>query len=140
MRRFLTIPVLFFALVLPACAPGDIGQFLRVTTTTITNPVDAVDIYRIKNAYAATLQLAVDWRAYCYSRPYAALMADPTARPICQNRRGTVRLIQANQPKAASAIVSAQIFVRDNPTLNASTFITAAWNAVTNFKAAIPAN
>lgn len=140
MKRLFPIPVLLLVLTLSACGPGTkLGELISTATTTITNPVDAVDIYRAKNVYAASLDLAVAWRNYCWSKPYAVLIADPVARPICQNRRSVVRSIQVAQPKAASALSDAQIFVLNHPTLNATDVITAAWAAVTNFKNAIPA-
>lgn len=137
MKRILLIP--FLLLALTACADtGKLGQLLTVTTTTITNPVSAIDIYRVKNAYAASLQLAVDYRKFCWSRPYVALLADPLSKPLCQSRRGAVRAIQLAQVKAHSALSDAEIFVLNNPTLNATNVISAAWTAVTNFQNAVP--
>lgn len=138
MLRILMLPVMLLALA--GCGPGSkVGDLLSAATSTIINPVDAVDIYRVKNVYAASLQGAVDWRSYCWSKPYAALMADPVANVVCKNRRSTVRAIQAAQLRAASAIDSAQTFVANNPTLNAASVISAAWSAVTSFQAAVPA-
>jgi len=139
MKRIFLVPALFLALA--ACTNGpNLGALINVATTTVANPVDAVDIYRVKNVYAASLQGAVDWRSYCWSKPYAALMADPVGKIVCKGRRSTVRAIQMAQPKAASAIASAQNFVANNPTLNAASVISAAWSAVTAFQAAIPAS
>ncbi len=137
MRRILIAPFLALALVLGGCA--QLGEILHVTTTTITNPVSAVDIYRVKTVYAATLQAAVDWRAYCWSKPYADLMNDRIGQPLCQHRRPWLRQIQLAKAKASAAILDAQAFVQNNPTLNASSVIAAAMAAVTNFKNAVPA-
>lgn len=140
MKRFLMIPALLLALAVSACGPGSkVGDLISAATTTIVNPVDAVDIYRAKNVYAASLALAVEWRTYCWSKPYAVLMAAPVDKALCQNRRSRVRTIQLSQAKASSALIDAQTFVRDNPTLSATSVITAAWAAVTNFKNAVPA-
>lgn len=139
MRRFLMLPALALALFVSGCAGTKVGDFVSAVTTTITNPVSATNIYQVKNAYAAALQLAASWREYCYSKPYAVLMADAVGKTLCQNRRAIVRNIQSAQPKAAGAIRSAENFVRDNPTLNASTAIQAAWSAVTAFRNAVPA-
>jgi hypothetical protein len=49
-----------------------------------------------------------------------------------------VRVAQAAQLKAGSAIRSADAFVRNNPTLNASNAVGAAWQAVTDFQQAVP--
>src|SRR5678816_1504383 len=109
-----------------------------LVTGTLTNPVTGVDIWRLKNTYAATLQLANDWRAYCYSKPYSVLMADPIAKPVCQNRRQTVRQIQRYQPVAGTAVRQADVFVTNNPTLNAGSVIGIAWSAVTAFQNVVP--
>ena len=106
--------------------------------STITNPVTNLDIWRVKNTYAATLQLAVSWRSFCYSRPYATLMADPVAKPVCQNRRNTVRQIQKYQPLAGTAVSRADAFVKANPTVNAAGAIGLAWDAVTDFQKVVP--
>ena len=139
MKRFLIIPLL--ALALSGCAGTleKINSAVSVVTSTVTNPVSSVDIYRVKNVYAATLQLVVDYRNYCWAKPYAVLMADPIAAPVCQNRRAVVRIAQAGKAKASAAIRSADNFVRNNPTINAQTVISAAWQAVTDFRNAVPA-
>jgi hypothetical protein len=138
MKRILLIPIL--ALALAGCAQlSQVSSFISTATTTITNPITPVDIYRVKNVYAATLQLAVDYRKYCWDRPYAVLIADPIAKPVCQNRRVVVRIGQAAQLKAGSAIRSADDFVTNNPTLSAATVVSAAWKAVTDFQSAVPA-
>ena len=132
--RIATILVLSF--MLSSCAQiADVGRFV---TTTVVNPIGQVDVYRLKNTYAAALQLVVDYRAFCWSKPYTALMADPVAGPICQNRRQVVRVAQSTRPKAAAAIRVAENFVRNNDTLNVSTAITAAWQAVTDFQNSVP--
>ncbi len=138
MRRFLLLPVILIALAVSGCAGTKVGDLLSVATSTVTNPVRSVDIYRVKNVYAATLQLVVDYRKYCWDRSYAVLMADPVAKPVCRYRRIVVRTAQTTQVKAGSAIRSADSFVRDNPTLNASNVIGAAWQAVTDFQNAVP--
>ena len=105
---------------------------------TVTNPVTNLDIWRVKNTYAATLQLATSWRTFCYARPYATLMADPVAKPVCQNRRNTVRQIQKYQPLAGTAVRKADAFVSANPTVNAASLIGPAWDAVVAFQAVVP--
>ena len=137
MRRILIAPALALMLVIGGCA--QLSQILSTATTTIVNPVNSVDIYRVKNIYAASLQAAVDWRAFCWSKPYAALMADPVAKPICQHRRPWLRAIQLAKAKASVTINNAVVFVQQHPTLDATAVITAAWAAVTDFKNAIPA-
>jgi hypothetical protein len=131
----LVIPL---ALALAGCQTTDLTNLLPAVTAPIVNPITGVNIYQIKNVYAATLQLATDYRTYCYSKPYAAIMADPIAKPICQNRRAIIRNIQLAQAKASSAVKSADAFVQNNPTFTTSTALDAAWKAVTDFQSAVP--
>lgn len=132
MKRLLAIPLL--ALLLAACQVTIPG----ITSSPIVNPITNVDIYRVKNTYAATLQLAKDWRTYCWSKSYAALLADPIAKPVCKDRRNVVRQIQKYQPIAGTAVRRADQFVRDNPTINAAGAIGLAWDAVTDFQRVVP--
>lgn len=129
------------ALSLGGCAslPGPLGDAVRVLTTTINNPVAPVDIYRVKNAYAAALEVFVEYRRYCWSQPYAVLMVDPVAKPICERRRPIVRALQKADENAFFAISAAENFIAANPTLNATSIVSAAWAAVTAFQSAIPA-
>lgn len=129
--KFLRPFLLVAALALGACQTTN--PFVSVT-----NPVTSVDIWRVKNTYAATLQLAKEWRAYCYARPYSVLMADPVAKPACQKRRSTVRQIQKYQPVAGTAVRKADEFVRNNPTVNAAGALGIAWDAVTEFQKVVP--
>lgn len=133
-RKVFSVAIL--AVALTGCATVD--GIVTVATTTITNPITSTDIYRVKNTYAAANQLVVDYRAYCWSQPYAALMVDPIAKPICQNRRPVVRAAQSYRAKAAFAIGQADTFIRNNPTLNAATVVNAAWSAVTAYQNSIP--
>lgn len=130
------IAVILLAVLLSGCATVD--SIVAVATTTITNPITSTDIYRVKNTYAAANQLVVDYRAYCWSQPYAVLMADPISKPICQNRRPAVRAAQSYRAKASFAIGQADTFTRNNPTLNAATVVNAAWAAVTAYQNSIP--
>jgi hypothetical protein len=137
MRRLLLAAALAFTVALGGCA--QVQKVMEVATATVTNPVSQTDVYRAKTVYAATLQAVVEYRDYCWSKPYAVLMADPVAAPICQHRRKIVREAQRARPQVAAAIRVAENFVRDNPTLNASAAIAAMWKAVNDFKALVPA-
>lgn len=139
MKRYLIAPVLALTLLVGGCATGSkLDNLIQAVTTTITNPVGATDIYRVKNAYAAALQLVVGYREYCWSRPYAVLMADPISKPICERRRAVVRAAQSARRNARGAINAAEQFVANNPTLNAASAVSAAWQAVTDFQNSVP--
>lgn len=136
--RFLAIGIV--AAVLAGCGPGTrLGDFIQFATASTANPVSATNIYQAKNGYALALTLADEYRAYCWSAPYKALIADPVARPVCSRRRAVVRAILNYGPKAGSALAQAEKFVNDHPTLDASVVIRAAIDAVAKFRAVVPA-
>jgi hypothetical protein len=135
MKKLLILPLLFaLALPLGSCATNPI-----TAGGTIVNPITGVTIYQVKLVYATGLQLVVDYRKYCWARPYATLMADPVATPICQNRRAIVRKAQSAKAVASKAVRAADTFVKNNPTLNAGTLLSAAWDAVNVFQSSVPA-
>lgn len=133
MKRAFVIPLL--ALFLTACQTVNIPG---ITSPPVVNPITNVDIFRVKNTYAATLQLAKDWRTYCWSKPYSVILADPIMKPVCKDRRNTVRQIQKYQPIAGLAVRKADEFVRNNPTVSASGALGIAWDAVTDFQRVVP--
>jgi len=134
MKRFAIIFAL--ALSLGGCAGTPVGDALRVATSTITNPVQEVNIYQVKTGYAAVLEVAASYRDYCWSRPFAALMADPIAKPICEHRRSIMRAIDKADDHAFDAITRAETFIRNNPTINAVSVVREAWAAVQDFQSA----
>ena len=137
MRRIL--PVILLALALNGCAQiSQVRDLIGAATTTIVNPVDSIDIYRVKNAGAVVKEAAVQWRRLCWSKPYAELMKEPIAKALCKNRRPALRAIQDYNGKMNLAIFEAESFVQQNPTLSAATAIQAAWDAITRYRNAIP--
>ena len=130
MRKILlTAALLCVAVVIVACG----------STGSVQNPITSVDMYRVKLAYAASLQLADDYRTYCWTKTYRQILADPVMKPVCQNRRTVVRGIQKYQPIAGTAVRKADDFVAKNPVIDASSVIQLAWTAVTNFQNILPA-
>lgn len=129
------LAILLVALSLGGCATGpSIFAGGSSLTATINNPVGPVDIYRVKAVYASLLDAVAGYRAYCWSKPYAALMADPIAKPICQNRRSIIRAADKADDHAFDAISKADTFIRNNPTISAVSVISEAWAAVTDFQ------
>lgn len=106
-------------------------------TATITNPVTPVTIYQVKSVYAAALDIANGYRDYCYARPYATLMQDQIAGPVCKSRRSIITKLQAADDRASDAIAKADDFIKRNPTVSAVSVIREAWAAVTNFQGVI---
>lgn len=130
MKRILIVAL---ALSLAGCA-GTVDKINSVYTA-VTSPTT---IYQVKNAYAAGDQLVIDYRKYCWSKPYAAIVTDPVAKPLCQNRRAIVRTAQSARAKASAAIKQAEAFIASNPTLNAGSVISAARSAVTAYRNTVP--
>ena len=123
------------ALALGACTTTGIPG---ITSPPIVNPITSVDMFRVKNVYAATLELAKKYRAYCYEKPYAEILADPIRKPVCKDRRTVIRNIQKYQPIAGTAVRKADDFVKNNPTISAAGVIGLAWDAVVDFQKAVP--
>lgn len=138
MKRFL---ILFaVALSLGGCAGTPVGDALRVATSTYANPAGPVNIYQVREGYAAVLEVAVAYREYCYPtkpfKSYKALMDDPIAGPVCKSRRRIVTTIKVADERAFNAISRAEAFIRANPTINAVSVIREAWAAVQDFQSA----
>lgn len=137
--KYKSFAVILLAIPLAACGAGStLDTAFKAVTTTIVNPVGPVDIYRVKLAYAAADKLVDDYRTYCYRDTYIVLMADPISKPACQNRRAVIRTAQSYRRTASAAINQADIFVHNNPTINAATVVNAAWAAVTAYQSYVP--
>lgn len=136
--RFVVFAAL--SLSLAGCAGTPVGDAIRVATSTIVNPAGPVNIYQVKQGYAAVLEIAAGYRDYCYPtnpfKSYKALMADPIAGPVCKSRRAVVRAIASSDTKASAAIARADAFIKNNPTINAVSVISEAWAAVQDFQSA----
>jgi hypothetical protein len=133
LKNFLAASLI--AVSLAGCSTSQVGDFIGGG---IVNPITNVDIYRVKNVYAATLELANRYRSYCYEVSYQQILADPIRRPVCKDRRAVIRQIQRYQPIAGEAVRKADAFVRSNPTVNASGVIGVAWDAVSQFQRVVP--
>ena len=103
MKRF--IAVIVFALALTACA-------------SINNPLSPTTMAQVETAYGAALSVAVGYRDACAQR-----LIPPACRPI-------VKQIQVYGQKAQAAVLYARSFVKNNPTVDASTAIRVAQDAV----------
>lgn len=130
MKRLLIVIV---ALTVAGCA-GTLDKVNEVYTD-VTGPTT---IYQVKNTYAAADTLVINYRKYCWSKPYSEILADPIAKPVCQSRRSVVLTAQDARRKASSAIATAEKFIANNPTLSPSTVINVAWSAVTAYQSAVP--
>lgn len=114
-----------------------LGVWLAACAT-VPNPVTSIDIYRIENVYATSLELIVGWRKYCWDRTYKSLMLDPVGKVACENRRAKLRRIQTARVIAGDSVRYAKNWVQNNPTVNANSVLDAAWKAVNTLQNTIP--
>lgn len=91
---------------------------------TIQNPVTANELAAVESAYGVTLSVAVAYRNACARK---ASYVYPSCRSI-------VPRLQAAGRSAQTAVVAARKFVRENPTIDASSLISVARLAVDQFK------
>lgn len=138
MKRLLVAIAIIIPLAVGGCAGTPAGEIIRAATGTFVNPVGQINIYQVKEGYAAVLEVADGWRDYCWPtspfKSYADLMKDPISRTLCQNRRNTLRIINAADDKAFDALTRAEKFIIANPTVNAAAIVSEAWAAVQDFK------
>jgi hypothetical protein len=137
MKKIALALVLAFGLA--GCAGTPLEQAVNVLTASVQNPVDNTNIYQVQNTYAAALRLTVEYRRYCWAKPYRDLLVDPITKSICEHRRQVVRTAQKYRKDARLAIDEAEQFITNNPTLNASAVVQAAWRAVQVYQNSIPA-
>lgn len=104
--------ILALCLVLEAC-------------TTVRNPVSNTTLATIESAYGVALAGAVAYR----NRPRCTTTALESVSNLCA-RRSIVLKLQAADRQAQVALGKATIFIRNNPTLDASSVLQAAQGAV----------
>jgi hypothetical protein len=128
MKRILAI--VFLGISLAGCAStGGIEGLTRLATTGIANPVTPAALSDVKNAYGIALAAAVAYR----ERPRCTKTHLESVTNLCARRSIVVKLQQADL-KAQAALANADMFVADNPTLNAGSVIQAASLAVSAFQ------
>ncbi len=115
MKRFLVAALI--ALSLGACA-------------TVKNPITSSQLATIESSYGVVLSGAVAYR----NRPRCTKMALESVSNICA-RRSIVLRMQAADRTAQVALGRARAFVTNNPTLDASSLLQAAQDAVSIFAA-----
>lgn len=143
-RKIMLAAAVASAFALSGCITADPNQKSVLQggtsiTAKIANPVTSQNPYQARLSLNLGLKAANRWASYCWRRPYEQIMADPIAKPICQNR-GTVRAsLFAAGEKADRLIKKATDFVRANPQVSAVGLVDDAWAAVNGFRSQIPA-
>lgn len=103
---------LFLALNLSACA----------ALKTVNNPLTPNNITVVEDAYGAAIAVAVTYRRTC------------VARLIEKSCFNTLERLKPYEAKAWNALKIAQRFVKDNPTLDATSIINLAMQAIKAFQ------
>jgi ABC-type uncharacterized transport system substrate-binding protein len=97
---------------------------------TIQNPVNTTRLATVESTYGVALSIAVAYR----NLPLCKTGTTPSLQNICAKRSVIVRLQSADRD-AQIALASARSFVKNNPTLSATSVIGIAQNAVAAFQA-----
>lgn len=114
MRKVL---VVLFALGLSACA------------TTFQNPVSRTTLVTSESAYGVALSAAVGYRKLCADK----VIARATCAPVVAKLQDADRKVQV-------ALKNLRAFVKDHPTVDAVSLVTAVEDAVEDFRAIASAN
>jgi hypothetical protein len=136
MKRFLILCAV--AISLGGCAGTPAGDALRVATSTVTNPVQPVNIYQVKTVYSAVLEVADRYRVTAGAS--RSPRSWPTQSPSRFASIAAASCARSTMPttRAHDAITRAEVFVRNNPTINAASVVREAWAAVLEFQRAAP--
>jgi hypothetical protein len=103
-------------------------SFALAACATVKNPINNTQLATIESAYGVALSGAVAYR----NRPRCTKTALESVSNLCA-RRSIVLRMQAADKQAQVALGRVRIFIRDNPTLDASSLMQAAQDAVAVF-------
>lgn len=112
--------ILVAALVLGACS-------------TVPNPINRDKLAAVEASYGITLAVASNYRNLYDTNP--CTKAKPLSVTNYCAERDVVTLFQGADTVVQGALVRLRIYVRNNPTLDASAYINAALNAIADFRA-----
>lgn len=147
MKRILLVPFLALTLALASCAQVQkVGDFVstaaRAVTTEFTNPVTPTNLYQAKLAFAASQEVVKKYKRDCFGSfapPYPVsfkmIQADPVLSAQCSHRVSRYNAMKRAEGQAYNAVEEADIFIKNNPSGNAATYISAAIRAVINYQA-----
>lgn len=142
MNRLFLASAVALSIGVSGCAGTPPGDLLRAATRQIANPVTPTNIQQVKIAFAAGQDLVQRYQQDCFGSdlpPYpvnlAVIKADPILAVQCKHRVSRWNAMRDAEDKAYNAIVVADQFIARNPSGNAATYISAAWKAVTDYRA-----
>lgn len=130
MRRFSAVVVI--GLSLAGCATLPDGKRVFLPTASVQNPVTPQNLADIKATYALAQTGAVAYIDRYRQGHRCTKTALESLGNVCSRRSVVVKLQNADS-KATMALGTATAFIRDNPTLDASSLISAAQIAVAAF-------
>lgn len=141
MKRYLAICAV--ALSLGGCAGTPAGDAIGLATKQFANPVAPVNMYQVKLAYAGSQELVLKYQRDCFGSdlpPYPVtvvrIKADPVLSVQCSHRVSRYNGMKKAEGVAFNAVARADDFIARNPSGNAISYISAAWKAVSDYRAA----
>jgi hypothetical protein len=130
MRRI--ILALTLTLAVAGCVKGPGGTTIFLPTASVTNPVTPMSLYDLKATYAIA-QAGADTYIQRYRDGFRCTKTRlESVTNLCSRRSIVVKMQDADR-KAGIALGRVEVFVRDNPTIDASAVLAAAQSAVTAF-------
>lgn len=101
-------------------------SFALTACGTISNPFTAPTLAAVEESYGVALALSVSYHDDCAKR-----LIPPSCRTV-------VPVMQAYGARAQAAVLMARSFVKNNPTLDATSILTLATDAISKFKSNTP--
>ena len=98
----------------------------------MSNPINTTTLYDLEAGYYTAQQIALAYKAL----PLCQTGTQPSVSNICA-KRSVIVVIQANARKAQAALAALRDFVKNNPTLNAASLISATQLAIAGFESAV---
>lgn len=121
-----------FALSLGACATLPDGTKVFLPAASVKNPVTSVSMYDLKATYTIAQAGAVAYIDRYRQGHRCTKTALESVTNLCSRRSIVIKLQNADRV-AQVALGRADAFIRDNPTIDASSVISAAQSAVGAF-------
>jgi hypothetical protein len=126
------IIALTLSLALAGCVKGPGGTNIFLPTASVTNPLGPTSLYDLKSTYAIA-QAGADLYVQRYRDGFRCTKTKLESVSNLCSRRSIVIKMQNADRSAGIAIGKVEVFIRDNPTIDASSLLSAAQSAVTAF-------
>lgn len=127
--------LLVTAFLITGCAGQSVFEGGTSLTAPFQNPVGREQLAQLEAAYGVVLTAAVTYRRL----PLCKAGQTATFSNVCA-QRAIILQLQSYDRRAQAALKIARNFVRNNPTLNAFTVISAAQQAISDFRNAAITN